>query len=435
VKNVNVQIIIFAGTFFISFSVRYLISLLLLGSLWSCSSPNEQIFQWRGEDRNGIYPDTGLLKEWPEGGPREIWSVDSLGKGYGSPVFMGDRFYITGAIDSMALLHCFNLEGEKIWQTTYGKEWTTSFPGSRSAPTIVDHLIYVGSGMGNLYCIEKEDGDIVWSRNFTEDFQGSYPLHGHTEAPVIWEDKVFWTPGGKKHNVVALDRFSGEMIWSNPGHGERSAYNAANLVRLPHRNIYVTFSAYHLMGFDAETGELLWSQEQDNMPLEERDLGYGDTHPNSIIYDDGTIYYAVSDGNDGVRLDLSEDGSEITEVWRNTEFDSFMGGIVKIGNFIYGTGDSKKQLKAIDATTGQLTDSLKIGWGALIAADEMLYYYTQRGELKLINYKEGKMEEISSFKIKKGNKQHFSHPVIHQGVLYQRHGEVLLAFDIQNHQE
>ncbi len=411
--------------------MKSLLALLVIVLLWSCSSTPDKIYQWRGEDRKGLYPDTGLLKVWPKAGPRQVWTVENIGAGYGSPVFAEDRFYITGAIDSMAVLHCFYLEGEKQWQTAYGKEWITSFAGSRSAPTIADDLIYVGSGMGNLSCIRKEDGTLVWSRNFIDDFQGIYPLHGHTEAPVVDGDKVFWTPGGKEHNVVALNRFSGEMIWSNPGHRERSAYNAANLIKHPHRHIYVTFSAYHLMGFDVESGEMLWSHEQDNLPVEERDLGYGDTHPNSVIYEDGFIYYVVSDGNDGVKLAISEDGSEIHEVWRTSEFDSFMGGIVKIDNYIYGTGDSKKQLKALDATTGQLTDSLSIGWGAVIAADEMLYYYNQQGELKLINYDMGRLEEISSFKIKKGTREHFSHPVIHQGVLYQRHGQVLMAFDIR----
>ena len=414
--------------------MKCLLSLLILALICSCSSQQNKVYQWRGNGRSGIYPDTDLLKVWPQDGPDEIWSVEGIGSGYGSPVFAGNRFYITGAIDSMAVLHCFTLEGEKQWQTAYGKEWITSFPGSRSAPTIVGDLIYVGTGMGNLYCIEKMNGTVIWSKDFHEDFQGIYPLHGHAEAAVVDGDRIFWTPGGEVHNVVAMDRFSGEVIWSNPGHGERSAYNTGNLIKLPNRSIYVTFSAYHLMGFDVESGEMLWFQEQDNLPVEQRDLGYGDTHPNSVIYEDGYIYYVVSDGNDAVKLALSEDGSEIDQVWRTTDFDSFMGGIVKIGNYIYGTGDSKKQLNAMDATSGLLTDSLKIGWGAIIAADEMLYYYNQRGEVKLISYDQGKMQEISSFKIKKGTKEHFSHPVIHQGILYQRHGQVLMAFDVRNDQ-
>lgn len=398
--------------------------------LLSCSSSQPDIYEWRGVDRSGVYPDTGLLKEWSEEGPREIWAVDSLGRGYGSPQFTEDRFYITGEVDSIALLYCFDLDGMKLWQTTLGKEWVTSFPGSRSAPTIVGDLIYIGTGMGNLYCVNSADGSLVWSKDFTDDFQGIYPLHGHSEAAVIWGDRVFWTPGGKTHNVVALDRFTGELLWSNPGFGEYSAYNQGKLISLPVRNLFITFSAYHLMGLDAETGELLWSQEQESYPPEKRSPGYGDTHPNSVMYGNGSIYYVAGDGNCGVRLDLSEDGTEITEVWRNPGFDSFMGGVVRIGNFLYTSGTSTQYFKSIDATTGVLTDSLKIGHGAVIAADEMLYYYTQRGQMKLIRYDEGKLKEISSFKIIKGTRHHFSHPVIHNGVLYQRRGEALMAYDI-----
>ena len=108
-----------------------------------------------------------------------------------------------------------------------------------------------------------------------------------------------------------------------------------------------------------------------------------------------------------------------------------MGGIVKIGNYLYGSGTTKKQLKAIDASSGQLTDSLKVGSGAVIAADDMLYYYNQKGELKLLSYNEGKMQEISSFKVTNGTKEHFEHPVIYRGVLYQRRGTMLMAYDIK----
>ncbi len=407
-----------------------LLSLLLLRS---CSPGEPEIYQWRGAGRSGIYPDKELLKGWPEEGPREIWWVDGIGNGFGSPVFAGERLYITGEIDSMSVLHCLDLEGKMIWQKVLGREWVKSYRGSRSAPTIVGDHIYVGSGMGNLYCLEKDSGKILWSKDFSTDFEGQYPLHGHTEAPVVSGNKVFWAPGGKEFNVVALDRYTGDLIWSNPGFSERSGYNASNLIELPHRTLYVTFSAYHLMGFDAESGEMIWSQLQDNLPPDQRKFGYGDTHPNAVIYSDGYIYYAASDGNDGVKLKLSKDGSEITEIWRNPGFDSFMGGIVKTGNFIYGTADSKKQLVAIDATSGQLTDSLKIGWGAVISADGHLYYYNQKGDLKLIEYQDGKLKEISSFKVSRGSGEHFSHPVIYKGMLYQRHGMALMAYDISFH--
>lgn len=407
------------------------IIILLLFLASSCSSGNNKIYQWRGEERSGIYPDRNLLKEWSREGLAEIWTVEGLGNGFGSPVFAGDRFYVTGEIDSMAVLHCCGLDGKFIWQSELGKEWTASFPGSRSAPTIVDDLIYVGTGMGNLFCLSTEDGNILWSKDFTEDLNGTYPLHGVSEAAVIYKDRVFWMPGGKKYNVVALDRFTGELIWSNPGYGERHGYNTANLIEHNGRPVYVTFSAYHLMGLDAQTGELLWSHEQVNLAPEERILGMGDTHANAVQYSDGSLYYLAGDGNGGVRLDLSDDGDEISEVWCNREFDSYMGGFVKIGDYLYGNSDSHRSLVSINAASGALTDSLKIGNGAVIAADGMLYYYNQKGEMKLVSYHGGKLSEISSSRIKKGTGQHFSHPVINQGILYLRRGQVLMAFNLK----
>jgi outer membrane protein assembly factor BamB len=403
----------------------------LLAILWSSPSEKNKICQWRGKDRAGIYQETNLLKSWPAEGPKEIWTVENIGDGFVSPVFIDDRFFITGEIDSMSILFCFNLKGEKQWQTTLGKEWMKSYPGSRCAPTIVDDLVYVGTGTGNLYCVRKNNGKLVWSKDLVKDFNGVLPMHGYSEAPLIDGDKIFWTPGGKENNVVALNRFTGKLIWSNKGFGERSGYNSPKLIELPARNILVNFSAYHLMGFDTKTGRLLWAHEQDNYPVKDRIPGNGDTHSNTVLYENGSIYYAAGDGNCGVKLNLSQDGTGITQVWRNKGFDSYMGGILKIGDYVYGSGTVKPELLSINATTGQLTDSLRIGSGALIAADNMLYYYTQKGDLNLLSFDQGKMKEVSSFRIKKGNLQHFSHPVIYKGILYQRHGNVLMAFDIR----
>jgi outer membrane protein assembly factor BamB len=409
---------------------KYFLPLFLL--ILSCSAPKSEISEWRGPERSGIYPDTALLNNWPEVGLTEIWSIDSLGRGYGSPQFFQDRFYITGEVDSMALLFCFDLEGNNIWQTVLGKEWVSSFPGSRSAPTIVDELIYVGTGMGDLYCLNRQDGSLVWSRDFASDWQGVYPLHGHSEAAVISGDRVFWTPGGEEHNVVAMDRYSGEQLWSSAGFGERSGYNPGKLVRHNGRELFITFTAYRILGLDGESGELLWNHEQDVYTKKEREeIGIGDSHANSVIYKKGSIYYAAGDGNGGVRLDLSEDGSQITQIWRNPGFDSYMGGIVLLDNHLYTSGTHSQYLFSIDASSGILTDSLRLGHGALIAADQHLYYYNQKGQIYLISYDAGKMKEVSSFKITGGTGHHFSHPVIHKGILYQRRGNALMALDIR----
>ncbi|MEA1876846.1 MAG: PQQ-binding-like beta-propeller repeat protein [Bacteroidota bacterium] len=411
-------------------SINGLVAALLLISMYSCNQ-EQKVYEWRGENRSGIYADEGLLKSWPETGPEVVWEYEGIGNGYGSPVFTPDGMYIMGEVDSLAWLFSFDLEGKLKWKKDFGKEWVENWNGSRCAPTIVDDLVYVMSGMGNLYCFDRITGDKIWSVDMINDLQGEFPLFGISEAVIIEDEKVFCTPGGKDNNVLALDRFTGEIIWTSKGAGERPGYNQPQIIELEDRNVLVNFTAYEMMGHDTKTGELLFVNKQDNTPIEEREPGKGDTHANSIVYDDGYIYYAAGDGNGGVKLRLEPDGSSVEEVWRNKKFDSYMGGIVKLGDYLYGCGSVKPGFMSINATTGEIGSVLKIASGAVIAADSMLYYYNYRGEVMLITQDPLNMEVVSKFRMKKGAKEHFAHPVINDGKLYVRHGDFIQAFDIK----
>lgn len=410
------------------------IALLLLSVLLTtaCNKTSEKTAQFRGPNRDGIYPGESLLKKWPAEGPEEVFYTEGIGHGYGSPVISRDLLYVTGTVDSTAVLYCYDLSGNKRWDLNLGPEWVTNYPGSRSAPTIIDQLLYTATGFGDLFCISLADSSILWSKSLENDFNGPLPRFGHSESPAVHQNMVFWTAGGEEHNVVALDRRTGELLWSSPGKKERSAYNPPRIITTPSgRNLLLTFSAYHLMALDAETGELLWTHEQDNYPLEERQPGYGDTHANTVIYEDNNVYYAAGDGNCGVKLTLDEEGALVGEQWRNKSFDSYMGGIIKIGQHLYGSGTAKPFLYSIDAASGVLTDSAKIGRGVVIAADNMIYFYSQNGTMHLVSSTEGKMESISSFRIQQGTREHFAHPVIDQGILYVRHGDVIIGYNIR----
>lgn len=402
------------------------------GSEESVSEQQPKVYEWRGENRKGIYHETGLMPTWPEEGPELVWEYKGVGNGYGSPVFTPDKMYIIGEIDSLAYLFAFDTSGVLLWKKDFGREWVKNYNGSRSTPTVVDDLVYVTSGLGNLYCFDRFSGEKIWSVGMISDLHGAYPLFGYSESVIIEDEKVFCTPGGRDTNVVALNRFTGELIWVSKGAGERPGYNSPQIIHLKDRNVLVNFTAYELMGHDTKTGELLWMHQQDNVKPEDRKPGMGDTHSNTIIYEDGCIYYAEGDGNGGVKLLVADDGNSIKEVWRNPDFDSYMGGIVKIGNHLYGCGTAKRDFKSINAETGVIEKILKIGSGAVIAADSMLYYYNWGGEVMLINLDPVNMEVVSKFRMKKGDNEHFAHPVINNGKLYIRHGNFIQAYNIKS---
>jgi len=385
-----------------------------------------KIYQWRGDNRDGVYAEKNLQEKWSETGPELLWKFNGIGNGYGSPVVTEDALYVCGEIDSVTYLFAYNLNGGKLWQSKIGSEWTVNFRGSRSAPTIVNDLIYATSGNGDLVCFKLIDGTKLWSRNFISDFGGRNNRFGFSESVLVDEDKVYCTPGSKDTNVVALNRFTGELIWVCRGEGEIPAYTAPIMVELSKRKIMVTFTKKYLLGIDSKTGEMLWSHKQDTMPESLLDV-----HCNTPLYENGFLYYVTGDGNGAVKLKLSDDGKTITEIWRNVLFDNVMGGFIKKDNYLYGESYGKRIWLSLNTETGELVDSLRFNKGVTIFADGKLYLYNNKGEMALVQADKGKMEIISSFKVEKGTKEHFFFFFIKNGVLYLRHGELLMAYDIR----
>ena len=390
-----------------------------------------EVFEWRGANRAGIYYEDGLLKSWPEGGPELVWEYEGVGNGFGSPVFTPENMYILGEIDNQAYLFAFDLEGNLLWKNDIGNEWVREYGGSRSTPTIVGDLIYATTGLGNLCCMDRDSGEKKWTVNMFSDLHGTFPSFGYSESVVVADEKVFCNPGGIDTNVVALNCFTGDIIWTSKGAGELHAYHSPLIIKLNDRSVLASFTAYELMGHDTETGQLLWKHDQNYVKPSKRVAGNDEAHSNAILYENGFIYYATTGaGKGGVKLELAENGEKIREVWCNKAFDGFMGGIVKLGDYLYGCGTAKRGLKCINSTTGKTEKVLKIGNGAVIAADGMLYYYNYAGDVFLISLEGKNMEVVSEFKIRKGSKEHFAHPVINNGKLYIRHGTVIQAFNI-----
>ncbi|MGF7138396.1 outer membrane protein assembly factor BamB family protein [Roseimarinus sediminis] len=410
--------------------MKTIIICLALVSLMSCNSP-VSVYEWRGANRAGVYNESALLRDWPAEGPDLLWSVDGLGHGYGSPVVAGDRIYLTGTNDSTAVLRVFEADGTPAGEVSFGDEWNVNFPGSRCTPTVYGNEVYVLSGKGDLACISAESLEVLWTKSLLRDFNGIAPRFGFAQSPVVDDEKVYCTAGDSIYNVVALDRKSGALSWSCKGMGERLAYNSGRIIDHKGRKIVLLFSAYHLMAIDAEKGELLWTHEQRNTPVEKREPGAGDTHGNTVLYENDTLYYVEGDGNGAVALRLADDGNAVEEIWHRQEVDNYMGGIVNYDGFLYTCGFSKRNLLKMNARSGLVLDSLDLGRGALIAADQLLFYYNFRGEVHLVDVRDQAFESRASFKIKKGTKEHFAHPVLHNGTLLIRHGDYLGAYKVQ----
>ncbi|MCX6249422.1 MAG: PQQ-like beta-propeller repeat protein [Bacteroidetes bacterium] len=383
----------------------------------------QEVLQWSGPDRDGVFHETGLMKSWPGTGPELLWEFDSLGNGYSSPVITKNNILINGEVDTVSYLFALDLSGKYLWKSKIGKEWMLSYPGSRSTPTVVNDLVYVTTGWGQVACLETRTGKPLWSVNMVTDFHGQAPRFGFSESLLINGNTVYCSPGSPDTNVVALDRFTGKIIWISKGAGEITSYCSPVLIRLPQRNILVTFSKTNLLGVDTKDGKLLWSYKQEGQDI--------DCQVNTPVYENGFIYCVAGNGNGAFKLKLSDDGTKITEVWKNGRCDNLMGGFIKVNDYLYTSGYEKRQYYVVETTGGNIVDSVNFDRGTTNYSDGMLYLYNEKGQVGLFKPNGPKMEQVSTFKLTRGTKAHFSHPVICNGVMYIRHGKSLLAYKIK----
>lgn len=395
---------------------------LTVGFFILLSATAQDATRWRGPSGNGIYAESGLLKTWPAEGPEILWSFKGLGKGHSSVAIADGFIYTMGMLEETGYLFKFDMNGKLLYKKPYGPEYIESFHGSRGTPVIVGDKTYMVSGFGVLYCFENEYGNELWSKNLLKEFQSSNIRWGINETPVVDGDVIYVTPGGKKNNMVALDRHSGKLLWSSPGNGELSAYCTPLLFEHGGKKILATHTSSSLIGIDASNGKYLWKQHQPNE---------WSVHPNTPVYSDGKLFYTSGYGQGGGLLQLSADGNNIDLKWTQKKMDSRMGGMVLINGYIYGSGDSRVWSCYNWETGKEMYASKNLGIGVVIAADDMLYCYSQRGELAMVEPITDSLKIVAKTQVTMGTEQHWAHPVIDNGVLYVRHGNALIAYKIK----
>jgi len=382
--------------------------------------------QWRGENRDGIYKETGLLKEWPSDGPQLLWKYDRLGGGFTSVAIAGEKIYITGQTDDKLILYVLDLKGNLITEKEVGKEWTKNHVGTRCTVCVNDGKLYIGNSFGQFFCLDEITLKEVWKKDLLNDFDGTNIMWGMTESPLIVGEKIFLTPGGVNNNMVALNKNTGELIWSSKGEGTVSAYCSPQYIGDQSVPIAVTCTFDYITAYNANTGEKLWSHPQN------KQQPYYNIHPNTPIYSDGLIFSITGYRGGALLLRLKDGGKAVEEVWKNTEMDNQMGGAIKIGNYVYASGHMNRFWFCVDWRTGEtMYKTNELGECNVISADGMLYAYSAKGEMFLIRPNSEKFDVAGRFSVTLGTNEHWAHPVIHEGVMYLRHGDTLMAYKVK----
>lgn len=418
-----------------------LTAFLLYGSTFAISGQGADWPTFRGPHRTAVSPDTGLLSSWPTNGPPLVWKAEGTGRGYSSMAIADGRLYTLGdtvasADDKDEYLMCIDVtNGKLIWKSKTGPAWMdrqANWGSPRSTPTVDGDRVYALTAQGDLVCCESSTGQEQWRKNLKTDFGGKKDDNwGYSESVLIDGEQLICTPGGDKATLVALNKMSGEPLWTTVREGDRGAGHSSIVIStVGDTRVYVQLTGSGALGVRAADGKLLWS-----FPIDKTTA----VIPTPIVRDD-LVFFSIGYRRGAGLLRQSPDGSggvKVDEVYPlNTDLANKHGGVVLVGDHVYGdTEDSGIPFCAELATGKTMWKQRGSGKGsaAMIAAEGHLYVQFANGVIALVKASPDEYKEVSSFQAPgSGERPSWSHPVIVDGRLYVRQHDVLLCYDVRD---
>jgi len=417
---------------------------------------------FHGPNRDNVSPETGLLKSWGEGGPPLLWKNDKIGNteypGYSSVTVAEGRVFTAGNLkdegqpDQNAHSYVFALNentGEEIWRYRNGPAWTDRghFPGERGTPTIDGERVYAYSAVGKIACLEAAAGQEIWARDLREEYSATLPVWAFAESPFIDGDKVILWIGGEKAAVVALNKMTGETLWTTPSTGQRGNYASMTAFDYGGQRVYVNMNQAGVLAVNAETGKKLFDiphkTDWDVMattPYFFMMIPTESTSSETLGY----LFFTSGYGT-GARcylLNVSGDSMTPSLFWSNPQFDNQHGGVVIKEGYIYGAahrhggGRTWMCVKLDNGITAWEQRGREMSMGSLTYADGMLYCMSEReGTVALVKASPEQYEEMGRFSLPTpeeggGTGMFWAHPVVCNKKLYLRHGNLLYCYDV-----
>jgi outer membrane protein assembly factor BamB len=405
-------------------------------SVFVSSSVADDWPQFRGPKRDAISKETGLLKQWPEGGPKLVWQIKEVAEGWGAPAVVGETVYLFGshAKEEESLAAYKTSDGSQIWSTKVGPvgkpNMQPNYPGARSTPTLDHGTAYVLSSDGELAAVDAAKGAIKWHKNLRTDFAGESGTWAYAESPLVDGDAVVVSPGKEKATVVALHKNSGVELWRCAiPEGDVAAYGSTIVVDFGGIKEYVAVLQNGLVGIDAHSGKLLWRYSR---------AGKGSpAYIPTPVAKDGIIYTSgARTGGGAVKLKVVE-GDKVTagELYFDTKLPAAIGGSVVVGETLYGTGGAG--LQAVDFATGKVKwQDKSVGAASLLFADGNLILHSEEGQVALVEANPDGYHEKGRFTPKdaparSNGAKTWAYPALANGQLYLHEGNSLWRYDLK----
>lgn len=413
-----------------------LAGVVLLASVMPLSAQTSAYWpQFRGPDRSNVAKDTGLLKEWPKDGPPLLWKVTNLGSGMAPVSIAEGRIYTVAFREGMEYVVALDRgTGKEVWAAVLGpgrQEAGMQFHFQRQ-PVIDNDQLYVFSANAEILCLEADGGRILWKKDYRKDFGARTSSFGQNDHPLVDGDRLICTPGGKDATLVALNKFTGQVIWKAAvPEGDTASHSPVVIVEIGGIRQYVELLSRGLVGISAKDGTFLWRYNR---------VANATLNVPAPIVRGSHIFVCSAYGTGSALLKLSsaDNGINVQEVYFTKSFQNLNGGVVLVGDHIYGGhrhGIAGGPLGCLEMKTGNLVWRQQGQQGDctnVFAAEGNLYCRHTSGIITLVEATpEGYKEKGRFMQPDRSRSPPWTYLVLAGRRLYVRDQNLLLCYDLR----
>jgi outer membrane protein assembly factor BamB len=399
---------------------------------------------WRGINRDGVWDETGIVGKFQSPKLPAKWSAP-VGSGYSGPTVSNGKVYISDLLKEPTQTEgilCFDEKtGLKIWEYRYPCKYTgVGYPaGPRTSVIVHNGKAYSLGTMGNLYCLNPSNGEVIWQKDLNREYEIKMPTWGISATPLITSDKIIIQIGGSKNAaIIALDKNTGNEIWRNMD--DVAGYSAPILIEKNNKKVVVVWTANSLAGLNPETGQVYWRFQWDT--------GAGMSITTPVLHNNHIFVSAFYSGS--LLVKLGDDYTTAEKVWqrageseRKTDaLHCVMNTPVILDDFIYGV-DSYGELRCLEFATGNrvwenLNAVKKNRWANIhfVQNGNKTWMFNEQGELIISELSPRGFKEISRTKIIEPTKEQlprgvtWSHPAFANKHVFIRNDRELICVDI-----
>lgn len=435
--------------------------LLVLLSVTSVSA--EDWPRWFGPHDDDSWRESGILSEFPEGGPTILWR-QPVNPGYAGPSVVGNRLYVMDFLrrprregedkrttfGTERVLCLDTSSGKPVWEHAYEVGYRVSYPeGPRTTPTVDGDRVYTLGTMGHLNCFNAQTGDVIWSKNLPVVYECRAPVWGYAIHPIVDGDRLIVTPGGKDAAIVALNKHDGSEMWRSLSVKE-TGYAPPVFVHEGSARQLVFWHDVAVVGLNPDTGSKLWSVE---FPIGKEPNPQQPATPIATPRVIGSRVLISSFFDGSIMLDVATEPPGAKVVWVAASDDeehrdglnSLMATPVVSGEHFYGiSGDGEFRCLTLDdykltwRSSGLVEEKKALfGTAFFVKNGDRHFIWTDQGDLVIARLSPEKYEEIDRVRIleptfgARGRKVTWSHPAFSNGRMYVRNFRELVCVDLR----